>query len=107
MRDANLQPRITRRGALKMVGAAVALRHHPVGAGGGAVGPPHGLQAVQPATLDPQKMRVGGLEYNAAVYVFNRLPQQDPHLQVQPDLATSWEASEDFKTWTLPSASGG
>ena len=61
---------------------------------------------MQPATLDPQKMRVGGLEYNAAVYCFNRLTQQDPQLQVLPDLATSWEASEDLKTWTFHLRSG-
>src|SRR5271168_3312874 len=101
MRDANLQPRITRRGALKMAGAAVAL---PAVIPWARAAEPSVLRmafAVQPATLDPQKMRVGGLEYNAAVYVFNRLTQQDPQLQVQPDLATSWEASEDLKTWTF------
>src|SRR5271156_4093579 len=53
------------------------------------------------ATLDPAKFRVGGLEYNYALCVFNRLTQQDAHLQVQPDLATSWEATEDLKTWTF------
>src|SRR5271156_1028033 len=101
MRDANLQPRITRRGALKMAGAAAAL---PAVIPWARAAEPAVLRmafAVQPATLDPQKMRVGGLEYNAAVYVFNRLTQQDPQLQVQPDLATSWEATEDLKTWTF------
>jgi peptide/nickel transport system substrate-binding protein len=53
------------------------------------------------ATLDPAKFRVGGLEYNYALCVFSRLTQQDAHLQVQPDLATSWEPSEDLKTWTF------
>jgi peptide/nickel transport system substrate-binding protein len=57
--------------------------------------------AVQPATLDPQKMRVGGLEYNYAAYCFSRLTMQDAQLQVLPDLATSWEASEDLQTWTF------
>ena len=57
--------------------------------------------AIQPATLDPQKMRVGGLEYNYAYNCFNRLTTQDAKLQVQPDLATRWEASEDLKTWTF------
>ena len=52
------------------------------------------------ATLDPAKMRVGGLEYNYAIAVFNRLTYQDDHLQVKPDLATSWEPSADLKTWT-------
>src|SRR4029077_4348967 len=51
------------------------------------------------ATLDPAKFRVGGLEYNYALCVFNRLTTQDAKLQVQPELATRWEASEDLKTW--------
>ena len=53
------------------------------------------------ATLDPAKFRVGGLEYNYALCVFNRLTSQDAKLQVQPELATSWDASEDLKTWTF------
>ncbi len=53
------------------------------------------------ATLDPAKFRVGGLEYNYALCVFNRLTQQDAKLQVLPDLATSWEPSEDLKVWTF------
>ena len=101
MRDPSLQPRITRRNALKMAAGAAAL---PALIRQSEAADPSVLRvafAVQPATLDPQKMRVGGLEYNAAVYCFNRLTQQDPQLQVQPDLATSWEASEDLKTWTF------
>src|SRR5271163_2571596 len=101
MRDANLQPRITRRGALKMAGAAVALPALIPSALAAESLVLRVAFAVQPATLDPQKMRVGGLEYNAAVYCFNRLTQQDPQLQVRPDLATSWEATEDLKTWTF------
>jgi peptide/nickel transport system substrate-binding protein len=53
------------------------------------------------ATLDPAKMRVGGLEYNYATYVFSHLCKQDAQLQVLPDLATSWEASADLKSWTF------
>src|ERR1700733_4733987 len=53
------------------------------------------------ATLDPAKFRVGGLEYNYAHCVFNRLTAQDNKLQVIPDLAQSWDASEDLKTWTF------
>jgi len=101
MRDTHLKPRITRRGALMKMAGAVAL---PALIPWARAAEPSVLRmafAVQPATLDPQKMRVGGLEYNAAVYCFNRLTQQDPQLQVQPDLATSWEASEDLKTWTF------
>src|SRR5471032_1327685 len=47
-------------------------------------------------TLDPAKFRVGGLEYNYANCVFNRLTTQDAKLAVQPDLATSWESSEEI-----------
>src|SRR5471032_1434207 len=53
------------------------------------------------ATLDPAKFRVGGLEYNYANCVFNRLTMQDAKLAVQPDLASSWESSEDLKVWTF------
>ena len=66
MSETHLKPRITRRGALKMAGA-VAL---PAMIPWARAAEPSVLRmafAVQPATLDPQKMRVGGLEYNAAV----------------------------------------
>jgi peptide/nickel transport system substrate-binding protein len=53
------------------------------------------------ATLDPAKFRVGGLEYNYAFCVFNRLTTLDAKLQVQPELALSWEPSEDLKIWTF------
>jgi peptide/nickel transport system substrate-binding protein len=33
--------------------------------------------------------------------VFNRLTKQDAKLQVLPDLATSWQPSEDLKSWTF------
>ena len=100
MRDTSMQPRITRRGALKMMGAAsLPALIRPARAADGSV--IRMAFAVQPATLDPQKMRVGGLEYNAAAYCFSRLTTQDAQLQVQPDLATSWEASEDLQTWTF------
>jgi peptide/nickel transport system substrate-binding protein len=53
------------------------------------------------ATLDPAKFRVGGLEYNYAHCVFNRLTAQDEKLQVIPDLAQSWDVSEDLKVYTF------
>ena len=46
-------------------------------------------------------MRVGGVDYNYVYHCFSRLTAQDPKLQVQPDLATSWDATEDLKTWTF------
>ena len=66
MRDTHLKPRITRRSALTMAAGAAALPAliRPARAADQSV-----LRvafAVQPATLDPQKMRVGGLEYNYA-----------------------------------------
>jgi peptide/nickel transport system substrate-binding protein len=53
------------------------------------------------ATLDPAKFRVGGLEYNYAYCVLNRLTTQDAQLRALPDLATGWESSHDPKTWTF------
>src|ERR1700720_4129140 len=100
MRDALLRPRITRRSALQMAGAAVL----PALIKPARAAEPSTLRvafAIQPATLDPQKMRVGGVDYNYVYNCFSRLTAQDPQLQVQPDLATSWEAAEDLKTWTF------
>src|SRR5580658_3219354 len=105
MRDTSMQSRITRRSALKMAGA-VAL---PALIKPARAAEPSTLRvafAIQPATLDPQKMRVGGMDYNNAQSVFSRLTAQDPQLQVQPDLATSWEATEDLKSWTFHLRSG-
>jgi hypothetical protein len=77
MRDTDLQPRITRRSALKMAGAAALPALLP----SALAAAPSVLRvafAVQPATLDPQKMRVGGLEYNAAVYCFKPVDAAGP-----------------------------
>src|ERR1700726_1578452 len=98
--DALLQPRITRRSALQMAGAAGL----PALIKPARAAEPSTIRvafAIQPATLDPQKMRVGGVDYNYVYNCFSRLTTQDPQLQVQPDLATSWDASEDLKTWTF------
>jgi peptide/nickel transport system substrate-binding protein len=93
-------PRVTRRGLLTT--AAAAALPQLTGPTRAAEAPTVRLAFNAPvATLDPQKFRVGGLEYNYALCVFSRLVTQDPQLQVRPDLATSWEASEDLKTWTF------
>lgn len=100
MRDMALQQRITRRGALKIAGTAAL----PALIRLARAAEPATLRvafAIQPATLDPQKMRVGGVDYNNAHHCFSRLTTQDPTLQVRPDLATSWEAAEDLKSWTF------
>jgi peptide/nickel transport system substrate-binding protein len=105
MRDPLLPPGVTRRSALRLAGAAaLPALLKPARAAEEAV-----LRvafAVQPATLDPQKMRVGGVDYNYVYNCFSRLTTQDPKLQVGPDLATSWDAAEDLKTWTFHLRSG-
>src|SRR6516162_3639236 len=101
MHNASLPPPITRRSALKMASAAAAF---PALIRPALAAEPSAMRAafaIQPATLDPQKMRVGGVDYNYVYNCFSRLTAQDPKLQVQPDLATSWDATEDLKTWTF------
>jgi peptide/nickel transport system substrate-binding protein len=95
----SIPPGLTRRGALAL-GLAATL---PVGAaraasGGGTIRVAYPAPV---ATLDPAKFRVGGLEYNYANCVFSRLTKQDNALQVIPDLATSWQASADLRSWTF------
>ncbi|MBL8670657.1 MAG: ABC transporter substrate-binding protein, partial [Alphaproteobacteria bacterium] len=51
-------------------------------------------------TLDPAKTTIGD-EYIYVHLVFNGLTRIDTDLSVKPDLATSWEASADLKTWTF------
>ena len=50
--------------------------------------------------LDPAKTTIGD-EYIYVHLVFNGLTRIDRDLTVKPDLATSWTASEDLKTWTF------
>jgi peptide/nickel transport system substrate-binding protein len=93
---------ITRRGALAL-GTAAALN------GGAAAATGSTLRVALPAgvgSLDPAKFRVGGMETNFAACVFNRLTRLDPEMRVQPDLASSWEASPDLKSWTFHLHSG-
>jgi peptide/nickel transport system substrate-binding protein len=102
MRDALPHPWISRRSALVMTGAAALARPAIIRPAVAAdLATINMAFAVQPATLDPQKMRVGGVDYNYVYNCFSRLTTQDPKLQVQPDLASSWEATEDLKTWTF------
>jgi len=51
-------------------------------------------------SLDPAKHSLGQLEYNYSSLVYDRLTAFDDKLNVVPDLAESWEASADLKTWT-------
>src|SRR3954462_13513835 len=50
--------------------------------------------------LDPAKTTIGD-EYIYVHLVFNGLTRIDRDLTVKPDLALSWSASEDLKTWTF------
>jgi peptide/nickel transport system substrate-binding protein len=50
--------------------------------------------------LDPSKTTIGD-EYIYVHLVFNGLSRIDPDMTVKPDLAESWTASEDLKTWVF------
>ena len=50
--------------------------------------------------LDPAKTTIGD-EYVYVHLVFNGLSRIDPDMTVKPDLAESWTASDDLKTWTF------
>ena len=78
-------------------------RHRAVGAAAGAA-ESDALRMAFPipfGTLDPARFRNGGIEFNYACCVFNRLTTNETKLEVQPDLATHWEASADLKVWTF------
>jgi peptide/nickel transport system substrate-binding protein len=51
-------------------------------------------------TLDPAKTKIGE-EYIINFLVFSGLTEIDASGKVKPDLAESWSASEDQKTWTF------
>ena len=51
-------------------------------------------------TLDPAKTKIGE-EYIVNFLIFSGLTEIDREGNVQPDLAESWEASDDQKTWTF------
>src|SRR4030095_5119288 len=50
--------------------------------------------------LDPAKTTIGD-EYVYVHLMFNGLSRIDPDMTVKPDLAESWTASDDLKTWTF------
>ncbi|MBV8840690.1 MAG: peptide transporter subunit: periplasmic-binding component of ABC superfamily, partial [Alphaproteobacteria bacterium] len=50
--------------------------------------------------LDPAKTTIGD-EYVYVHLVFNGLSRIDADMTVKPDLAESWTASDDLKTWTF------
>src|ERR1700761_462134 len=105
MHTGSPRPGLTRRAGLATVSAAALSAAIPStrAAEGTTLRLPYPLPV---ATLDPGKFRVGGLEYNYANCVFNRLTAQNNKLEVIPDLATSWEDTEDLMTWTFHLRSG-
>ena len=51
-------------------------------------------------TLDPAKTKIGE-EYIVNFLVFSGLTEIDRDGKLKPDLAESWTASDDLKTWTF------
>ena len=51
-------------------------------------------------TLDPATS-LGGVEYIAMLAVYDNLLMIQPDLTVKPELATSWEANDDFSSYTF------
>lgn len=51
-------------------------------------------------TLDPATS-LGGVEYIVMLAVYDNLVMIQPDLTVKPELATSWEANEDFSSYTF------
>lgn len=56
--------------------------------------------SANPATLDPQKME-GDVEGNYAHQLYETLVISDAKGHILPGVASSWDHSEDFKTWTF------
>jgi peptide/nickel transport system substrate-binding protein len=91
-------PELTRRELLVLGGAAALTGPQARAAGNDTV---RVAFPVPIGTLDPARFRTGGMEFNYAYAVFNRLTTNDTKLRVQPDLATSWESSPDLRIWTF------
>src|SRR5882724_1039934 len=51
-------------------------------------------------TLDPARTTLGE-EYIYDNLVFNGLVRMTPAMKIEPDLAESWDTSEDLKSWTF------
>lgn len=70
---------------------------------GGPAGAQGTLKVAIPSnanTLDPAKTKIGE-EYMVDFLVFSGVTELDPSGKVKGDLAESWTASEDQKTWTF------
>lgn len=53
-----------------------------------------------PNTLDPARTN-NGVGHNVAYMIYSGLTYYGPDLSVKPDLAVSWESSDDLKQWTF------
>ena len=88
---------LTRAAGAALLAAAVAFGAADTARAAGTLTISH---TVTPDTLDPAKMKTG-VEYSYSLLVFNGLTGYDDALNVTPDLAKSWSASDDLKTWTF------
>jgi peptide/nickel transport system substrate-binding protein len=87
----------TRRGLLAAPAVLAAL---PARAQGGGGAPLRIAVGATLRTLDPAKIS-NGEEYIYCNLVFNGLTRMREDLSLEPELAESWEFSEDLKTWTF------
>lgn len=92
------------RRVLLSIAAAIALSLAQ-GAPGHAQGTLRVALGTTLSQLDPAKTTIGD-EYVYDHLVFNGLSRIDPDMTVKPDLAESWTASGDLKTWTFKLRAG-
>ena len=89
---------------------AAAVKPTSVGAAAAAGQPKPGgtlrvAHAGTPRQLDPAK-QISGDEYMITLGVYDTLVLFDKDLSLKPQLASSWETSQDLKTWTFKLQSG-
>lgn len=58
-----------------------------------------------PLSMDP-RMWENGEEYIVGDCIYSRLVRLTPSFDLEPELATSWEASDDAQTWTFSLRTG-
>ena len=54
----------------------------------------------KPNTLNPVQ-HVNGAEYQVTGWLYSNLTRVNTDLEVEPDLATDWEANDDASEWTF------
>ncbi len=72
------------------------------GSGGKKLGGRYTLNEIRgnPGSLDPVRI-ISKIEDDVATNIFDKLVDNDAHLAIVPELAKSWEASPDQKTYTF------